>query len=115
MHGTGSKRSRTAPPYLHGGYLTHGRFRFGLVAFSSSICLLLILITFCKWCCISQTATKQLIIKETLHAGVCLHGDQWHKLYCGYCNPCMHVYKTNTHHYFLLMVYAITTSIVFQQ
>ena len=82
---------------------------FGLVAFSSSICVLLVLITFCKWRCTSQTATKQLMIKETLlvFAFMVTNG-----IHCA-VDTAIHTYtyKTNTYNYYLLMVYAISTSI----
>ena len=82
---------------------------FGLVAFSSSICVLLVLITFCKWRCISPIATKQLMIKETLlvfafmvtNGVLCAVEITFHT----------YTYKTNTHRYFPFMVYAISTPI----
>ena len=82
---------------------------FGLFAFGSSICVLLVLITFCKWRCTSQTATKQLIIKETLLVFAFMVNNG---IVCA-VDTAIHTYmhKTNVHRYFPLMVYAISTPI----
>ena len=82
---------------------------FALVAFSSPVCVLVVLVVFCKWRYVSHNATQQLSIKETLLVFSFLVANS---LLCA-IEIAVHTYSysTNTSRYFPLMAYAISTPI----